>query len=188
MPHQARVRPDDRERQRPEGKGRAKVHAARGIARAVGIRRDPAIDIGRLLGSQVAGLPRHQPRQIHPHLPGLDPLPQPRQPVAHVEGVGHQPARRDRRHPQPGTQLGGGELGDLRSAHPTGPADLLPTRPGRLSRVHGGGVVEVGVLQRDPEDRHLQPTLGGGQHLGMVERLARRQLLQLHHIHMPTLT
>jgi hypothetical protein len=44
------------------------------------------------------------------------------------------------------------------------------------------------MLQRDPEDLHLTPTLGGGQHLGMVEQLTRRQVLQRPHIHMPTLT
>jgi hypothetical protein len=91
--------------------------------------------------------------------------------VADVEGVGHQPPRRDRRHPQPGAELGGGELGDLRRPLPTGPADLLTARLRGFSGVEGVGVVEVGVLQRDLEDLHFQPALPCGQTLGMIEEL-----------------
>ena len=156
---------------------------------SVRIRRDPGVDEGGLLGGELAGLPRHQPSQVDPHPPGLHPRPQLRQPVAHVQGIGHQPARRDRRDPEPTRQLRGRELRDLWRPRPAEPPGLLPARLGRLDRVQGVPVVQIGVLQSGPEDLDLTTPLGDSQRLDPVEQLTARQVLQpaaRHHLHVPT--
>ena len=87
-----------------------------------------------------------------------------------VEAVGHQHPGRDRRHAQPGTQLTGRELGDLRSPRAADPPRPLPARPGRLLGVETVSVVQVGVLDRDPHSLDLEPVPRGGQDLGLVEQ------------------
>jgi hypothetical protein len=151
---------------------------------AVGVRRHPLVDVGRLHGAQVPGLPCDQPGQVDPHLAGLHPPPQLRQPVTDVQAVGHQQPRRDRRHAEPGTQLGGRELGHLRRPRPAETPGLLPTGLAGLHRVQGVAVVEVGVLDGSPEDLHLTAVLGRGELGDMVEQRATRQVLDRHHIHM----
>jgi hypothetical protein len=104
--------------------------------------------------------------------------------VTDVETVGHQQARRDRRHPEASAELGRRELGDLRRSRPADPTRLLPARLGRLVGVERVGGVQVGVLDRDLEDLDLEPVSRGGQLVGTLEEPAIRQVLDHHHIHM----
>jgi hypothetical protein len=106
--------------------------------------------------------------------------------VDQVEPVGYEQARGHRRHPQPGSELGAGELRHLRRAGPTEAAGALPAGLWRLLGVQGVGVVEVGVLDRDLDDLDLTPVPLGGEDFGVVEQLAARQVLDRHHIHVPT--
>ena len=155
---------------------------------AVGIGRDPGVDIGRLLRGQVTGLPGDQPGQVDPHPTGHDAMPELPEAVTQVEPVGHQHPRRDRRHPQPCAELGGRELGDLRRTRPAEAPRPLPARPAGLGRVEPVAVVEVGMLHRGPQDPDLAPPLCVREVGGMVEQLTARQPVNLHHhIHMPTL-
>ena len=119
---------------------------------AVGVPRHPRVHVGGLLLGQVPDLARHQPGQVDPHLTGLDPTPQQREPVAQysvTSGVPDPPGRRDRSRP--------------------GLADFSGSKVAQLWR--------QACWTATPTDPHLAPPRSSGEPLGMVEQLTARQLL-----------
>jgi hypothetical protein len=118
---------------------------------AVGVPRHPRVHVGGLLLGQVPDLARHQPGQVDPHLTGLDPTPQQREPVAQysvTSGVPDPPGRRDRSRP--------------------GLADSSGSKWPSCGDRHAGP---------RPGGSHLAPPRSSGEPLGMVEQLTARQLL-----------
>ncbi len=127
------------------------------------------------LDAEVGGLPGDQPGPPHRDLSGLDQVPQPRQPVGELEGVGDQLAGGVVADPERGGQVGGCELRDPRGTgageRDQGLAvqvDLAPVRRGLLR----GAGVQPCPHQRELEllDRGLLLGLPGGadtvDHLG----------------------
>ena len=95
---------------------------------AVGVRRDPGVDVGRLLRGQIAGPARHQASQVDAGLARPYPRPQAGEPVSQVEPVGHQQPHRDRRHPQPGPSSAAAN--SVTSGVPRPPIRRTRSRPG----------------------------------------------------------
>ncbi len=141
---------------------------------------DPLIDVVGLLPGQVAGLAGHEPGIGDLHLQRLHPRPQPRQPVTDVEPVGHQLPRGIRRHPEPGTEGGRGELRHQRRALTPEPAGPLTTRCLQLPGRDRLGVVQDRVLHRRPQNLDLGLPLGARQLVDMVEQLTTRQTPEIH--------
>ncbi|WP_185994456.1 hypothetical protein [Nocardioides campestrisoli] len=79
---------------------------------------DPAVDVPRLVGLEVAGPAGDVPSVGGTDLEGLDPTPQQRQPGGEVEGVGDQRGPGPRTDAEPGGQGGAAELGNLGRARP----------------------------------------------------------------------
>ena len=139
---------------------------------------DRGVDVGGLGRSQVAGPLAHVPGVGGADLAGLDPGPQVGEPVVQVQGVGDQLGRGERGASDPGAELGGGELADLRGAGAAQAAGSFAAGPVGLSRVEPVRVVQDRQLVGRAEQVGLGFNDGPGAGVGEGEDVVLTHLLQ----------
>ena len=134
---------------------------------AVGGRRDHPVDVRRSLGSQVGvdrGL-RHPASPPGRQVTGVDPAPQPRQPVTQLEGVADQPLGRGGRRAERGAELGGAEFGD-QTGSPRPRSAPRPRSRGPRTSPRRGSTPAGGGRPTRPPPAAAEPRRVGGRPLG----------------------
>lgn len=139
---------------------------------------DPLVDVRRLLDAEVTRPAGDEAGVGRLDLQGLHSLPQPRQAVRDVEGVGHEVVGCASGQLEARTKHGGRKLEDLRSAVPAELLGLLAARTLRLVRVETVGVVEDRVLDGDVNRHDLRLALRTRHRLGMSEELVLGQAFE----------